>query len=124
MDGLALQMWPCFWTPPPPFLYPLSILTRISSLDELFLHRHSNLASLPGPVVLLDSEPSLHLEGKILPCRLAQSIKCEQSVTFLFLLDEPEVIKEVTIGVLPAFALVAVIGLVAVLTNLIRKSKV
>ncbi|XP_075687678.1 zona pellucida sperm-binding protein 2 [Rhinoderma darwinii] len=57
--------------------------------DELFLHRHSNLASLPGPVLLLDSEPSMILE------------------------DEQDVIKQVTIGVLPAFALVAVVVLVA-----------
>ncbi|XP_044160435.1 LOW QUALITY PROTEIN: zona pellucida sperm-binding protein 2-like [Bufo gargarizans] len=62
--------------------------------DELFLHRHSTLASPPGPVLLLASEASLTSE------------------------DEQDVITQVTIGVLPAFALVAVIALVAVFINL------
>nr|ABD48751.2 vitelline envelope glycoprotein A precursor [Rhinella arenarum] len=67
--------------------------------DELFLHRHSTLASLPGPVLLLDSEAALTSE------------------------DEQDIITQVTIGVLPAFALVAVIALVAVLISLKRKPK-
>ncbi|XP_077131100.1 zona pellucida sperm-binding protein 2 [Ranitomeya variabilis] len=67
--------------------------------DELFLNRHSNLASLPGPVLLVDSEPSLSLD------------------------DEQDVVKQVTIGVLPAFALVAVIVLVALLIHFRQKSK-
>ncbi|XP_069841015.1 zona pellucida sperm-binding protein 2 [Dendropsophus ebraccatus] len=70
-----------------------------SKRDELFLHRHSNLASLPGPVLFLDSEPSMSLEG------------------------ERDVMKQVTIGVLPAFALVAVMVLVAVLITFKQKSK-
>ncbi|KAG9476997.1 hypothetical protein GDO78_002404, partial [Eleutherodactylus coqui] len=70
-----------------------------SRRDELFLHRHSSLASLPGPVLLLDSEPSLNLE------------------------DEQDVIKQVTIGVLPAFGLVALIILVAALMAYKQKSK-
>ncbi|XP_073501873.1 zona pellucida sperm-binding protein 2 [Phyllobates terribilis] len=67
--------------------------------DELFLNRHSNLASLPGPILLLDSEPSLNFN------------------------DEQDVVKQVTIGVLPAFALVAVIFLVALLISFRWKSK-
>ncbi|CAJ0943957.1 unnamed protein product [Ranitomeya imitator] len=67
--------------------------------DELFLNRHSNLASLPGPVMLVDSEPSLSLD------------------------DEQDVVKQVTIGVLPAFALVAVIVLVALLIHFRQKLK-
>ncbi|XP_071976651.1 zona pellucida sperm-binding protein 2 [Engystomops pustulosus] len=67
--------------------------------DDVFLNRHSNLASPPGPVLLLDSEPSLKSE------------------------DVQDVVKQVTVGVLPAFALVAVIVLVAMLISLIRKSK-
>ncbi|KAM4023902.1 zona pellucida sperm-binding protein 2 [Anomaloglossus baeobatrachus] len=70
-----------------------------SRRDELFLNRHSTLASLPGPILLLDSEPSLNFN------------------------DEQDVIKQVTIGVLPAFALVAVIVLVAALIYFQQKSK-
>ncbi|XP_056392226.1 zona pellucida sperm-binding protein 2 [Hyla sarda] len=67
--------------------------------DELFLQRHSNLASLPGPVLLLDPEPSLSFE------------------------DERNVIQEVTIGVLPAFALVAVLVLIATFITFKQKAK-
>ncbi|XP_075037597.1 zona pellucida sperm-binding protein 2 [Mixophyes fleayi] len=58
--------------------------------DELFLNRHSTLVSLHGPV-LFDSTPAMSYQ------------------------DEQDVIKQVTIGVLPAFGLVAVVVLAAVM---------
>ncbi|XP_018430380.1 PREDICTED: zona pellucida sperm-binding protein 2-like, partial [Nanorana parkeri] len=61
--------------------------------DELFLNRHSVLASLPGPLLFVDSDPAKTLQ------------------------DEYKVIKEITLGVLPAFGIVAVIIMVVVLLS-------
>ncbi|XP_018430504.1 PREDICTED: zona pellucida sperm-binding protein 2 [Nanorana parkeri] len=66
--------------------------------DELFLNRHSVLASLPGPLLFVDSDPAKTLQ------------------------DEYKVIKEITLGVLPAFGIVAVIIMVVVLLSTVRKA--
>ncbi|XP_075140975.1 zona pellucida sperm-binding protein 2 [Leptodactylus fuscus] len=89
----------CDITSPDSRLCTQSCLQGRKKRDELFLQRHSTLASLPGPVQLLDAEPS-------------------RSLT-----DEQDVIKQVTLGVLPAFALVALVILIAVLTSFKQKSK-
>ncbi|XP_063790491.1 zona pellucida sperm-binding protein 2 [Pseudophryne corroboree] len=67
--------------------------------DVLLLHRHSTLVSLHGPI-LLDSVPTMKIH------------------------DEQDLVGKVTTGVLPAFGLVAVVVLAAVVLSAFRlKSK-
>ncbi|XP_040208018.1 zona pellucida sperm-binding protein 2-like [Rana temporaria] len=61
--------------------------------DELFLNRHSMLASLPGPLLFVDSDPAMVLQ------------------------DESNVIERITLGVLPAFGIVALVVLAVVLLS-------
>ncbi|XP_073488727.1 zona pellucida sperm-binding protein 2-like [Aquarana catesbeiana] len=76
--------------------YPLCTKSCLGSRrkrDELFLNRHSMLASLPGPLLFVDSDPAMVLQ------------------------DESSVIERITLGVLPAFGIVAVVVLAVVLLS-------